>query len=214
MKRSEINRLQKEALGLFAEYRFSLPPFARWTEADWRAQPAAARYCLKHQMGWDVTDFGSGRFEERGLVIFCVRNGLQAVPDEKPYAEKLLVVRESQETPFHAHKIKMEDIIVRGGGNLMIELYNMGESGGLAATPVILMVDGVERRLEAGEPIRLVSGQGVPSDAGSGRQGDRVRGCFQRPRPAPALRDGAEFPAGQVVGFRQRPIYSPQRAAS
>jgi D-lyxose ketol-isomerase len=159
MKRSEINRLQKEALGLFAEYRFSLPLFARWTEADWRAQPAAARYCLKHQMGWDVTDFGSGRFEERGLVIFCVRNGLQAIPDEKPYAEKLLVVRESQETPFHVHKIKMEDIIVRGGGNLMIELYNMGESGGLAATPVTLMVDGVERRLEAGEAIRLVSGQ-------------------------------------------------------
>jgi D-lyxose ketol-isomerase len=120
MKRSAINQLQKEALGLFAEYRFALPLFARWTKADWRAQPAAARYCLKHQMGWDVTDFGSGRFAERGLVIFCARNGLQAVPDEKPYAEKLLVVRENQETPFHAHKVKMEDIIVRGGGNLMM----------------------------------------------------------------------------------------------
>jgi D-lyxose ketol-isomerase len=159
MKRSEINRLQGEALGLFAEYRFALPPFARWKAADWRAQPAAARYCLDHQMGWDVTDFGSGRFAERGLVVFCLRNGRQAVADEKPYAEKLLVVREAQETPFHAHRVKMEDIIVRGGGNLMIEFYNMGESGGLAATPVNIMVDGVERRLAVGEPMRLVAGQ-------------------------------------------------------
>ena len=128
--------------------------------ADWRAQPAAARYCLKHQMGWDVTDFGSGRFEARGLVIFCVRNGLQAVADEKPYAEKLLVVRENQETPFHAHKIKMEDIIVRGGGNLMMELHNMREIGRPrrhAGQP-----DGRRRRAPAQAPasrIRLAPGQ-------------------------------------------------------
>ncbi len=160
MKRSEINRLQREALALFAEYRFSLPLFARWGEADWRAHPAAARYCASHQMGWDVTDFGSGRFEERGLVIFCVRNGRQGIAGEKPYAEKLLVVGESQETPFHFHKVKMEDIIVRGGGNLMIELYNLRESfGGRDTTPVQLMVDGVEQRLEAGEPIKLAPGQ-------------------------------------------------------
>src|SRR5882672_5814805 len=89
MKRSDINRLQQEALALFAQ----------WTTADWQASPAAARYCLAHQMGWDVTDFGSGRFDERGLVVFCVRNGLQRVAKEKPYAEKLLVVREGQETP-------------------------------------------------------------------------------------------------------------------
>jgi len=92
-------------------------------------------------------------------VIFCVRNGRQGVAEEKPYAEKLLVVREHQETPFHFHKVKMEDIIVRGGGNLMIEFHNSQEAGGLAATPVRLMVDGVERRLEPGEPIRLLPGQ-------------------------------------------------------
>jgi D-lyxose ketol-isomerase len=159
MNRSQINRLQQEALELFAEYRFGLPLFARWSEADWRAQPAAARYCMTHQMGWDVTDFGSDRFKDRGLVIFCVRNGLQAVAEEKPYAEKLLVVGENQDTPFHLHKVKMEDIIVRGGGNLMIELYNMREPGGVADTPVNLMVDGVEHRLEAGEPIGLAPGQ-------------------------------------------------------
>ncbi len=159
MKRSVINQLQRDALELFAEYRFSLPLFARWREAEWRAHPAAAAYCHAHQMGWDLTDFGSGRFGERGLTIFCVRNGLQAVAEEKPYAEKLLVVGEKQETPFHRHKIKMEDIIVRGGGNLMMELRNMSETGGLADTPVKLMVDGIEHRLGAGEPFRLMPGQ-------------------------------------------------------
>ena len=43
MKRSEINRLQREALALFAEYRFSLPPFARWSEAEWRADSGGRR---------------------------------------------------------------------------------------------------------------------------------------------------------------------------
>jgi D-lyxose ketol-isomerase len=161
MKRSAINRLQQEALALFAEYRFGLPLFARWNAAAWRAQPAAAGYCLAHQMGWDVTDFGSRRFKERGLVIFCVRNGRQAVAEEKPYAEKLLVVGENQETPFHLHKVKMEDIIVRGGGNLMIEFHNLQATGDLADTPVHVIVDGVEHRLAAGEPLRLLPGQSV-----------------------------------------------------
>ena len=161
MKRSEINRLQREAQALFAEYRFSLPLFAGWSEADWRSRPAAARYCASHQMGWDVTDFGSGRFGERGLVIFCVRNGRQGVGEEKPYAEKLLVVGENQETPFHFHKVKMEDIIVRGGGNLMIEFHNPQGDGALAVTPVTVLVDGVEHRLDAGAPLKLRPGQSV-----------------------------------------------------
>lgn len=159
MRRSEINRLQMEALDLFDEYRFSLPLFGRWREAEWRANPTAARYCAAHQMGWDVTDFGSGRFGERGLVIFCVRNGRQGVADEKPYAEKLLVVRENQETPFHFHKVKMEDIIVRGGGNLVLEFHNLDAAGGLAATPVSLMVDGIQHRLKPGEPLKIAPGQ-------------------------------------------------------
>jgi D-lyxose ketol-isomerase len=94
MQRSEVNRLQREAEALFAKHRFALPPFATWREDDWRKNRDAAFQCLKHQMGWDITDFGSGDFQNRGLVIFCVRNGMQGVADEKPYAEKLLVVRE------------------------------------------------------------------------------------------------------------------------
>jgi D-lyxose ketol-isomerase len=160
MLRSEVNRQQREALALFETHRFALPPFATWSEAEWRRNKDAARYCLDHQMGWDITDFGSNDFSRRGLVIFCVRNGRQGIAEEKPYAEKLLVVGENQETPFHRHKIKMEDIIVRGGGNLVIELHNkVGD--GLADTPVSVMVDGTRRELVAGEPLSLRPGESV-----------------------------------------------------
>jgi D-lyxose ketol-isomerase len=161
VKRSEINRLQKDALDLFAEHRFALPPFATWGEAEWNANPEAASYCRSHQMGWDITDFGSSDFLRRGLVIFCVRNGRQGVTDEKPYAEKLLIVRENQETPYHMHRIKMEDIIVRGGGNLIIELHDPAEDGGLADTPVSVMVDGTRRVVAPGTPLVLRPGESV-----------------------------------------------------
>lgn len=160
MRRSEINRLQSEALSLFGECRFRLPPFATWGEEEWRKNPDTARYCSAHQMGWDITDFGSSDFSRRGLVIFCVRNGRQGVSDEKPYAEKLLVVRENQETPYHRHQIKMEDIIVRGGGNLVLEFQNE-KDGGFAGTPVSVMVDGATRVLQPGEPLNLRPGESV-----------------------------------------------------
>jgi D-lyxose ketol-isomerase len=161
MKRSEINALQREAAALFARHRFALPPFAAWGEADWRADGEAAEYCRAHQMGWDITDFGGGNFARRGLVIFCVRNGLQSDAGGKPYAEKLLVVGEGQETPSHSHRIKMEDIIVRGGGNLILEMHNMSPDGGLANTPVEVRVDGTPKVLEPGAPLRLSPGESV-----------------------------------------------------
>ena len=161
MKRSEINRHQRAALGLFAEYRFALPPFATWGETQWREDLETASYCRAHQMGWDITDFGSPDFEKRGLVILCVRNGLQSQAANRPYAEKLLVVGEGQETPIHSHRIKMEDIIVRGGGNLILELHNMSALGTLADTPVEVRVDGKRQVLEPGAPLRLSPGQSV-----------------------------------------------------
>lgn len=161
MKRSEINRHQRAALELFAEYRFALPPFATWDEKQWSENLETARYCRAHQMGWDITDFGSSDFRKRGLVIFCVRNGLQSQAASRPYAEKLLVVGEGQVTPTHSHRIKMEDIIVRGGGNLILELHDAAASGALADTPVEASVDGECRMLDAGAPLRLSPGQSV-----------------------------------------------------
>jgi D-lyxose ketol-isomerase len=161
MKRSAINDYLRQAQQLFESYRFALPPWATWSPDDWRRRPDVAHHCLRHQMGWDITDFGFGDFFAEGLVLFCVRNGIQGDPHTVPYAEKLLVLREGQASPFHYHKVKMEDIIVRGGGNMIVELFNTSPDGEALDTPVTVSLDGMVRTLAAREPLRLVTGQSI-----------------------------------------------------
>jgi D-lyxose ketol-isomerase len=161
VRRSEINSLMRKADALLDAHRFALPPWARWSVDEWRSRPEQRHYHRHRQMGWDVTDFGSGRFLERGLLLLCLRNGVGGDPHDRPYAEKVMVVREGQETPFHFHKVKVEDIIVRGGGNLLIELANTDEAGEPQGTPVRVVTDGTERVVAAREPIRLTPGESI-----------------------------------------------------
>lgn len=156
MKRSAVNRALRAAQATVRQHGFALPGWAGWTAADHRANPEASRFLASRQIGWDVTDFGSNRFASRGLVLICLRNGIQGRADERPYAEKLLFVGEDQETPFHCHKVKLEDIIVRGGGNLMVEFTAQGSIG----QPDAPRVDGAQVAAFAG-PIRLTAGQSI-----------------------------------------------------
>src|SRR5579884_1985095 len=50
-------------------------PFAGWSPADWERRLDASSQIVELGMGWDVTDFGSGRYRERGLLLFTLRNG-------------------------------------------------------------------------------------------------------------------------------------------
>lgn len=156
MNRSEINAAIREAEGLLAEHKWLLPDWAGWSEADYAADPELTGYLTSRQLGWDVTDFGLGDFAHIGLTLFCARNGIQGDPTTVPYAEKLLFVREGQVTPFHSHKVKMEDIMVRGGGNLMCAFTREGSS---ADDPV--RVDGRVIDDPYAAPIRLTPGQGI-----------------------------------------------------
>jgi D-lyxose ketol-isomerase len=125
MKRSQINRYMKQAIGLLRKHRFHLPPFAFWSPADWQCKGAESREIVSNWAG-DITDFGLGLRVHR-LILFTIRNGtLEGLkkPDGKTYAEKMLIVREGQVTPTHFHFQKMEDIINRGGGELEIQLWN------------------------------------------------------------------------------------------
>ena len=73
-----------------------------------------------------------------GLFCFTIRNGtLAELKSErgKVYAEKILIVKTGQVTPTHFHFQKMEDIINRGGGNLVVQLWNADGGEGLARTP-------------------------------------------------------------------------------
>jgi D-lyxose ketol-isomerase len=59
MKRSQINAAIGGAIDLLLEYRWSLPPSAHWSAEQFAESGETARYLRDHQMGWDVTDFGS-----------------------------------------------------------------------------------------------------------------------------------------------------------
>ena len=115
------------------------------------------------QLGWDVTDFHSDNFASQGLTLFTLRNGH---PHDRNagYAEKIMMVREQQITPLHRHYRKTEDIINRGSastGDLVVQLYQSDDDGGLADTPVSVLCDGVLRQIEPGGAITLGAGESI-----------------------------------------------------
>ena len=78
----------------------------------------------------------------------------------KLYAEKILVVGVDQVTPMHFHWHKVEDIINRGGGKLVIQLYN-AQDGELADADVTVSMDGVRRTVRAGDTVVLSPGESI-----------------------------------------------------
>lgn len=45
-------------------------------------------------LGWDITDYGLGKFDEVGFLLITIRNGnLKMDKYTKTYAEKLLTMR-------------------------------------------------------------------------------------------------------------------------
>ena len=160
MRRSEINGYIREAKEFFASMNFHLPPWADWTPAEWKERSEQTSRIVKHGLGWDVTDFGGGPFEERGLLLFALRNGEPGDPI-RPYAEKIMLVRERQETPFHFHWNKTEDIINRGGGRLVLELYGATDDDEFSDEPVTVLVDAIEHTVEPGGTIVLEPGESI-----------------------------------------------------
>jgi D-lyxose ketol-isomerase len=163
MKRSEIDILIDDAIRLLHEHRIRLPSFAYWSPAEWATKGAECDEIRACKLGWDITDFGSGDFDNVGLVVFTVRNGHHSMAPytRKPYAEKVLIIRENQHTPMHHHRLKSENIICRSGGNLLIKVYNRAAEGELADTQVEVSLDGVRHRVRAGHVFRLKPGDSI-----------------------------------------------------
>lgn len=160
MKRSQINAILQSAQAFFDLHQFKLPPWAAWDPSDWKALGDQGREIYDCQLGWDITDFGSGKFSERGLTLFTLRNGKLGRGD-KTYAEKIMVVDDGQETPAHFHFQKAEDIINRGGGHLVLQLWNSDGAQQKAETPVRVSIDGIVRSVEAGGYVRLAPGESI-----------------------------------------------------
>ncbi len=165
MKRSRINEIMRAADDFVRSFGFTLPPFAYWTPDQFRKFRVEASGIIAARMGWDITDFGGGDFDTFGLFLFTLRNGKAedlAKGRGMLYAEKLLLCRTGQMNPMHRHNIKAEDIINRGGGRAIFELYMSDAEGNIDNdADVVVQTDGMERRLPAGGRLRLGPGESV-----------------------------------------------------
>ncbi len=164
MKRSEINAILRDAAAFLRLSGFPLPPFAAWTPEDWQTKRELAREILECRLGWDVTDFGQGDFRSVGLAVFTLRNGRPenlAAHRGKTYGEKILIVNPGQVTPLHFHRVKMEDIINRGGGKLIVQLYNSTPDEKLDTSDVVILTDGLARTVPAGGTLSLSPGESI-----------------------------------------------------
>ena len=134
MKRSEINRLVRDATQCFLKQGWPLPPSPRW----------------------DVTDFGLGDWQRFGLVVVNLA-------DEPEYCEKLMYVKRGMTTPAHTHGKKKEDIISRWG-NLRVQVWKRKPGANDHEFPIQingemrLVKSGDFIDLTSGERITLVPG--------------------------------------------------------
>ena len=231
MKRSRINAILREGAETVARHGFALPPFAHWTPDEFAARTKAARHVVEARCGWDVTDYGAGRFAELGLFLFTLRNGLladlRAGRGGMCYAEKLLISRRDQLSPMHTHVLKAEDIICRGtsspAARLAVRLHGSDDEGRFAEDRGgTVLCDGVERPFGPGEVLLLAPGESVtlrPGDWHSfwGENGDVLIGevstvnddetdnVFREPLPRFSSIDEDEEPWRLLVSdYRQR----------
>lgn len=162
MKRSEINNILRESIDFIKWQGFNLPPFAFFAPEEWQTKGHEYDEIRRNMLGWDITDYGHGDFRDTGLFLFTIRNGnLKDPENKKTYAEKLLISDEDQYSPMHFHWHKMEDIINRGGGNLMVEVYNATDDDALADTDVTVCLDGCVKTVPAGTVLRLTPGESI-----------------------------------------------------
>jgi len=164
MKRSEINAALRELEAMAARHSFPLPPFCHFTPEDWESKGHEYDEVRDNMLGWDITDYGQGDFDRMGFSLITLRNGNLKMSDKysKTYAEKLLYLKEGQYSPMHFHWSKMEDIINRGGGTVLIRVYNsLSDESIDYESPVTVRMDGRVLTVPAGTQLRLSPGESI-----------------------------------------------------
>ncbi len=164
MKRSIINEHLKTAQKFFDRFGWHLPEFAAYGPAH-IAQLNENSRIIKHRLGWDITDYGGGDFDALGLLLFTIRNGRASDGSDRdsiPYAEKIMISGINQLCPMHKHNRKVEDIINRGGGDLVLRLIPSAEDGSLDPDSKLeVFSDGRVLAINPGDHLRLAPGESV-----------------------------------------------------
>lgn len=162
MKRSEINKALKDMEQMVKTCGFTLPPFCSFTPEEWRKKGHDYDEIRDNMLGWDITDFGLGDFDRTGFSLITLRNGnVKQEKYTKTYAEKLLFLKEGQSAAMHFHWNKMEDIINRGGGNVLIRVYESTADGSLSDSDVTVSSDGRSYQVPAGTVVTLHPGESI-----------------------------------------------------
>jgi D-lyxose ketol-isomerase len=165
MKRSRINDIIAQSDDMMRSFGFVMPPFAYWSPDEFKARKDDAKNVIDARCGWDITDYGAGKYDEIGLFLFTLRNGRLADLQRGGgmcYAEKLLISKQDQLSPMHTHVLKAEDIINRGGATLVVELFGSDAEGNFDETRGgTVYCDGIKRDFTAGKKLHLAPGESV-----------------------------------------------------
>jgi len=166
MKRSTVNQIIREADAFIRSFGYIMPPFAYWSADQMKSHVATDSAMIRdHALGWDITDYGQGKFDDLGLFLFTVRNGSAANVSKGMgmlYAEKIMISRHNQISPMHRHNLKTEDIINKGGASLALELFKAAPDGTIDESAAVqVRTDGRLRKMAAGSLLKLAPGESV-----------------------------------------------------
>ena len=63
MKRSTVNEILRESDAFIRSHGYVMPPFAYWSPEQMKARIGSDAAMIRdHILGWDITDYGVGRF--------------------------------------------------------------------------------------------------------------------------------------------------------
>ena len=164
MKRSKINKALKELEDICRKHCCYLPPFCSFAPVDWQSKGKEYDEVRDCMLDYDITDYGMGDFDKIGFSLITLRNGNREMAGKYPkvYTETLLYHKEGQYSPMYFHWCKTEDIINRGGGNVLIRVYNSLPDEEIDYnSDVTVHTDGRCYTVPAGTQIRLTPGESI-----------------------------------------------------
>lgn len=166
LKRSFINEKFRQAIEAVKRSGYPVPEYMMWSPEDWATKSREYQEIVDCQMGWDITDFGSGDFGKDGLVTFNPLNGKYGdARYVRPYGERLCFSWPgSNGGPLHYHRGKMEDLQNWSEGSMYVRHWNVTPYGERDFDSMVMVrIDGRRYMVKPGEIIEVKHHQRICS---------------------------------------------------